>query len=184
MHLRRGRPRRSSGFSLVEVMITVVVLAIGFLGLARMQTVAVSSTQVSRVRSLVAIQASSLVSAMHANSAYWAELLPTGTITVTGNTVTSAIPGLTTVPFARCVETDCTPVQLAATDLQNWADNLSPKFSGSSATLSCTAKTTTTPTSCNLEVRWVEKYVTGNSAANTSAAALRSAQEFTLYVEP
>jgi type IV pilus assembly protein PilV len=184
MHLRRARPRRSSGFSLVEVMITVVVLAIGFLGLAKMQTAAVSSTQVSRVRSLVAIQASSLVSAMHANSAYWAELLPTGTITVTGNTVASAIPGLTAVPAARCVETNCTPVQLAATDLKIWAENLNTKFPGAGATVSCTKGTITTPTSCNLEVRWVEKYVAGNSAANTSAAALRSAQEFTLYVEP
>jgi len=60
------------GFSLVEVMVALVVCAIGLLGLAKMESLAVASTSVAAARSIAAIEASSLAAAMHANKAYWA----------------------------------------------------------------------------------------------------------------
>src|SRR5204863_9281896 len=61
-----------AGFSLLEVLVTLIVIAIGLLGLAKTQAAAVSNTQVSRVRSLIALQAESLAGAMHGNRGYWA----------------------------------------------------------------------------------------------------------------
>ena len=76
MHLsvaiRPVRTLRERGFSLVEVMVALVICAVGLLGLAKMESLALSSTSVANSRSLAAIEASSLAAAMHANPGYWA----------------------------------------------------------------------------------------------------------------
>src|SRR5271165_540814 len=98
--------RRDHGFSLVEVMVALVVCALGLLGLAKMESLAVVSTAVASSRSLAAIQASSLAAAMHANRGYWAAgLAPASTtVTVTGGTtaIVSADPLLATIPAVAC----------------------------------------------------------------------------------
>ena len=62
-------PRVLQGFSLVEVMVAVVVICVGLLGIAKMQAMALSNTTMSRQRSLAAIEAASIASAMHSNRA-------------------------------------------------------------------------------------------------------------------
>ena len=59
-HMRGRSPR---GFSMIEVLITIVVITVALLGAAKMQAAAVSNTQVARVRSLISLQAGSLASA-------------------------------------------------------------------------------------------------------------------------
>ena len=59
--------RQAGGFSLIEALITIVVVGVGLIGLAKIQAAAVGNTQISRVRSLVALQTESLVAAMHGN---------------------------------------------------------------------------------------------------------------------
>ena len=53
MQLTPTRGRAHAGFSMIEVLVTVVVIAIGLLGVAKMQAASVSNTQVARLRSLV-----------------------------------------------------------------------------------------------------------------------------------
>jgi type IV pilus assembly protein PilV len=60
------------GFSLVEVMVAVVVICVGLLGIAKMQALALSNSNTSRLRSLAAIEAAGLAAAMHSNREYWA----------------------------------------------------------------------------------------------------------------
>jgi type IV pilus assembly protein PilV len=69
---------RAQGFSLVEVMVAVVVICVGLLGIAKMQAMAVSNTNMSRQRSLAAIEAASMAAAMHSNREYWAGTGTTG----------------------------------------------------------------------------------------------------------
>jgi len=66
------------GFSLVEVMVAVVVICVGLLGIAKMQALALSNSNTSRLRSLAAIEAAGLAAAMHSNREYWAG--STGTV--------------------------------------------------------------------------------------------------------
>ncbi|MGC1459686.1 MAG: prepilin-type N-terminal cleavage/methylation domain-containing protein, partial [Steroidobacteraceae bacterium] len=54
------RPARQRGFSLIEVMVAVIIIAVGMLGIAKMQALGLSTTESSGVRSLVAIEAASL----------------------------------------------------------------------------------------------------------------------------
>ncbi len=51
---------RTQGFSLIEVMVALIIIAVGMLGIAKMQALALSNTESSGVRSLVAIEAASL----------------------------------------------------------------------------------------------------------------------------
>jgi type IV pilus assembly protein PilV len=70
------------GFSLVEVMVAVVVICVGLLGIAKMQALALSNSNSSRLRALAAIEAAGLAAVMHSNREYWAGNTPPATITV------------------------------------------------------------------------------------------------------
>jgi len=51
---------RSSGFSMIEVLIALIVLAIGLLGVAGLQTVSMQQTQASDTRSVAVMHAQSM----------------------------------------------------------------------------------------------------------------------------
>ena len=58
---------RKSGFSLVEVMVTLLVLSVGLLGIAALQVVTLQSSSTSLHRSMAVIQANDLVERLWAN---------------------------------------------------------------------------------------------------------------------
>ncbi len=64
-----GRPAHLRGVSLIEVMISVLVMAIGLLGIAAMQTIALRNSQGSLERSQAVISAYAALDAMRANRA-------------------------------------------------------------------------------------------------------------------
>jgi type IV pilus assembly protein PilV len=179
--------QRQRGFSLVEVMVALVVTSIGLLGLAKMESLALSSTGVASARSLAAIQASSLAAAMHANRGYWASLAPASTtVTVIGSTVTISDPGLSSaVPNGGCVvpgANSCTANFMAAYDVQQWAVALGALLPASISTITCTTVTTAAPVTCTIQIQWAENAIALN-AQQTSMNTLQ-APTYTLYVEP
>ncbi len=185
-----GRPLQACrGFSLVEVMVALVVCAIGLLGLAKMESLAVASTSVAAGRSIAAIEASSLAAAMHANKAYWASGTAPGltTVTVTNNPTSVVIssPVLSSTPPNSCSvpgTNSCTPDQMAAFDVQSWASSLSLQnlLPASFSTIICT--TTAFPVTCTIQIQWTENAV----AANTQQNSLNTLQAptYVLYVQP
>ena len=64
-------PRTEAGFTLVEVLIALVISAIGLLGIAGMQMFSINNTSASNVRAVAAIEASNLISQMKATPNYW-----------------------------------------------------------------------------------------------------------------
>lgn len=62
-----GRVRTQRGATLLEVLIAVLVMAIGLLGIAAMQAVALRNSQGSMERTQAVIQSYSLLDAMRAN---------------------------------------------------------------------------------------------------------------------
>jgi type IV pilus assembly protein PilV len=83
---------RTRGFSLLEVMVALVIIAVGMLGIAKMQGLALSSTSASRARALAAIEASSLAAAMQANRTYWSSTSAPASVTITTSPSTSCTP--------------------------------------------------------------------------------------------
>lgn len=172
---RGSRAMRSRGFSLVEVMVALVVCSVGLLGLAKMESLALSSTGVASSRSIAAIEASSLAAAMHANPGYWAAGFAPATTVISGNAANN--------PAAPCLTpgaTSCVPSAMALYDLQQWAASLYEVLPGYVATISCS--TTGFPVTCTIQIQWTENAVASN-AAQTGIGAL-AAPTYVLYVQP
>jgi type IV pilus assembly protein PilV len=197
---RRNPSAHSRGFSLVEVMVAVIVICVGLLGIAKMQALSVGNTTTARLRSLAALQAASLASAMHSNRDYWATT-PPATVTVTGNpgaapTIASS-DGMGAVATTdvgawpgdpqNCVNTSCVPLNLAGFDVAWWATSLSALLPNPTATVTCTP---TPPAACTIVISWTENAIASNaSEVNTPDAGATTGNQFqnptyTLYVEP
>jgi type IV pilus assembly protein PilV len=191
--VRVGAIRRAAGFSLVEVMVALIVLSVGLLGIARMESLALSNTSVANQRGLAAIEAASLAASMHVNRGYWtkgdpvnAKIVMTGTTTSTTFNFTGA-PLLAGAGSPDCTSAGgpCTPTNLAAYDLHQWALALQPMLPNYSATITCG---TVTPISCTIQIQWSENVVAMNAQealqqSNNPGAALQL-PNYTLYVQP
>jgi type IV pilus assembly protein PilV len=187
-----GAARSSAGFSLIEVMVALVVVSIGMLGLAKMESLALSSADVSGTRTIAAIEAASLASMMHADHDYWGSASAPGanvtvtstgtTVNVTGNATLAATGNNCTVPGA----TACNVSQMAAYDVQNWGAKLQTLLPGYKATILCTPTTlaaaTPSPVTCTITINWVENNV-AVSALQSNLIGLAS-PTYTLNVEP
>jgi type IV pilus assembly protein PilV len=189
----RSRPaatRHIGGFSLIEVMVALIIVAVGMLGIAKMQALALSTTASSGVRSLVAIEAASLAASMHSNRDYWVGAPTSFTVgvqTTTPGTIVVTITDATNTlnVAANCqTTTACTAAQLAAYDVQQWGTALGQVVPAALATINC--QSATAPTSCNIQITWQENVVATNNAAaaQSSAAGVLNSPQYTLYVEP
>ena len=206
-------PGRNQGFTLVEVLVAVVIIGIGLLGIAKMESVALGSTGIAQQRSIAALEASSLAAVMHANRGYWASGLAPQTITISGTTITQST-GSALSTAVNCVvgaagtSAPCLPTQLAAHDLQVWASDVNgkPSYSNPSGpagtpsplplrpalpfqvtTIGC-SQTVGAPVNCSIQISWSENTVAVNTqGANASAASAVSGfnvPTYTLYVQP
>jgi type IV pilus assembly protein PilV len=198
---------RARGFTLVEVMVALIIIAIGMLGIAKMQALALSNTSASRARALAAIEAASLATAMHTNRAYWASYLSTpgniavaaaaGTGTVTSDaaamqTALNAVKG-TLCPVGTmfnanlscyCASATSAPcgttyVNMAASDLYDWGSTLASLLPAATATITCS--NADSPVDCTITITWTE-----NAVALTTQQAGAAAQQvqYILYVVP
>lgn len=175
----RGRVR---GFSLIEVLVALVVIAIGLLGIAGMQALAISNTSIARSQSIAAIEASSIAAAMQANGAYWASPGLTAAVDVTGNTLSnSTLDGLTD----NCSSTSCSAQAMAAFDLKAWGQDLARNLPSGTGSVDCNSAT---PVTCTVKVSWAEKNVAFQNTANATTGALvsgtSSTQNYFLVVQP
>jgi type IV pilus assembly protein PilV len=174
---------KARGFSLVEVMVALIIVSVGLLGIAKMQALALESTGTARLRSLAAVEAASLASMMHADRAYWA--VGASTVTVTGTKISDA----TLATVKSCTGSGgvrpsaCTPVQMAAEDLQQWASVLQALFPNDVATLTCQAPAAL-PVTCTIQIQWSEHSVNINKQESTGGAATAALTTYILSVEP
>lgn len=166
---------------MVEVLVSMVIAAIGLLGFAKLQAAALSNSQTARTRSLVAVQAASLAAAMNANRAYWASAEAPALVSMRGGEVSH--PGGVLSAATACMDGGCTPAELAADDLQSWARAAQTQFPDHEASVACIT-VPTRPVNCVIKVSWSEKTVAINRSTAANAAAMTSRQQYTLYVEP
>jgi type IV pilus assembly protein PilV len=179
---------RQSGFSLIEVMVALVVCSIGLLGLAKMESLALASEDVSGTRTIAAIQASSLAAMMHADRGYWGSSTVTASAVVTGGLTTYNVTdtnlnygGTPCTTAGTCT----TPVQLAAYDLYNWGSGLQTLLPGYQATMTCTPAVAAAPVTCTITIVWVENAVAANAQqTNISNLTTNVSPSYTLNVEP
>lgn len=165
------------GFSLVEVMVSLVIIAVGLLGVAGIMALSMNNDDSSRMQSLAALQAASMATAMQANSAYWVTPGP-------GSILTQSAP---TVSSTACDGTvACTASQLATVDLANWGYSIAQSLPNGIGSVSCGAvqPTATSPaaTTCSITVGWQTNSMANDHQAGTAATV--SSQSYVLVVQP
>ena len=99
---------RQQGFTLLEVLIALLVLSIGLLGLAALQTTGLRSNEMASMRTTSTMLAYDITDRMRAN--------PQGILD--GDYEIDSDP--ITVSVTDCTSIDCDPEQLALYDLNQW----------------------------------------------------------------
>jgi len=137
------------GFTMIEITVALLVLMIGLLGIASMQTYGVQATMKSHQQAIAMIQAQDI-----------ADRIRTNISGLRSTQYTNAIPVAAPAPTCIALAATCTPAQLAATDLFNWqTENASslPLGQGSIACTDIDAATVATleaGSSCVITLRW------------------------------
>lgn len=98
-----------AGVSLIEILITMTILAFGLLGIAGLQTSSVANTYTSYQYGQAAVLAQSMLEKLRANR--------TATLAGTYNLSVGTAP---TAPTKDCSAVTCSPTELAAWDLAVW----------------------------------------------------------------
>ena len=109
MHTIIQRQRKQDGFTLLEVLIALLVLSIGLLGLAALQTTGLRSNQMATMRTQATQRAYDMSDRMRANQAgVDAQSYVQST--------TSDIPSVA----VNCTTATCTSAQMVVFDKANW----------------------------------------------------------------
>jgi type IV pilus assembly protein PilV len=143
---KHGRLRQA-GFTLLEVLIALLVLSIGLLGLAALQTTGLRSNQMASMRTLATQFTYDITDRMRSN--------PAGVDT--GDYV-----------IARSDDPASAPATIAETDLAEWRDNITQRLpNGTSDITLCDSSTTP---SCD-ETTYVVTVYWNESRRDTSSVA-------------
>jgi type IV pilus assembly protein PilV len=123
--------RTSRGFSLLELLVTLVVLSIGLLGIGLMQTTNLGLTKTAYSRTQAMLLASDIADRIRANENFASSYVTTSN---TGNTTPGCIAGAA-----------CLGAALAAADIQDWSNRIVAEFPGGSGQILDAAAT---PAAC------------------------------------
>lgn len=129
---------RARGMSMIEVMVSVLVMGVGLLGIAAMQSVALRGGQSSLESTQAVMQTTAIIEAMRANRANAASYNTAGAMCAPAGGAT-----------------------LAANDLDHWIDSLEDTI-GAGGT-SC-GQIVGCPDACVITVRWDDSRAGGGAA--------------------
>ncbi len=157
--------KRESGFSMLEILVSMIIIMIGVLGIAGMQLLSINNTEIARYQSLASLLASSMTGQMQSNVAYWGGV--STTITIAGAVITGG-------PAAggSCLNTVCTAPKLAYYDLQNWGSAVASTLPSGTGTITCAP--IPAPTVCTVTLSWSEKNVALSNPTGTETGIFAS----------
>jgi type IV pilus assembly protein PilV len=101
-----NQKRKTKGFTMMEVMVSIIIIAIGLLGIAGLQLLAIRNTTGAGLRTVATQLAYDIVDRMRANQQ----------AVIGGYYTTLAAPS----GSPACYTGTCTPQQLAALDMEVW----------------------------------------------------------------
>lgn len=168
---RRALPRKSvAGFSMIEVLVTLLVVALAMLGAVGLQAQSLRMGQGGQFRAQAVFLVGDLAERMEANKA--------GAIAGNYVVASSSTPTSTT---NSCTSTVCVQDQLADADLAQWESALTQALP--QASWSVTQTTAGNPTTYTILVSWVDRrsgatYSTTGTGETFSYTATRTIYSF------
>ena len=123
IHFRQQQVRQQQGFSLIEVLITVVVLAIGSLGIASMQIAGLKYSAGAYARSQATHLADDMASRLKSNREQALDLQPDGDF---GDNSAYRIEdyAFEFTTSSDCITNTCSAAELTDFDKQEWLQNV------------------------------------------------------------
>lgn len=118
--------QRQTGFTLIEVLVSVVIISIGLLGVASMQYSGLRDSNRSDERSQATIFAYDIADRMRSNAA----AVYAGQYRLDANTAPTA-------PTETCTTNFCTTAQLATLDIFTWTTNLGNALAAGDGEITC-----------------------------------------------
>lgn len=167
-HSRRpaAAHKLAAGFSLLEVLISLVILSVGLLGVAGLMSTTLKSNDSAYMRTQATVQAYSIIDRMRANNSavtagHYAYGMPSA-------------PAAATHPPDACTGTSCADTQLANYDISQWEYDLAKHLPDGRGSIQTSA--TTTGTNVTVRVLW------NDSRANRALNGAPAATTFSLSV--
>ena len=150
-HVTRGARLRAAGFSLVEVLVAMFVVAMGILALAGLLQASTRYSKMSELRSTATLLANDVADRIRANAA--AAQLGAGGYDITDK----AFPSPVAPTHAACTsEAPCAPTDLARVDLADWTARLRATLPKGSAWIQFHVAKSPAPDYVDVWVGWAD----------------------------
>jgi type IV pilus assembly protein PilV len=166
---QRYKARRAEhGFSMIEVLVTLLIISLALLGTAGLQAYSMRMNQGGQFRSLAVFLAADLAERMEANKA----AATAGSYAVASTTGAAYLAGATSASSA-CVTGACNASALATYDLSQWQSAVAASLPQSSWSVALTQAASGTQTQSNytITIGWVDRRSnTANAAADANSA--------------
>jgi type IV pilus assembly protein PilV len=147
-------PSRNQGFTLLEVLIAVFLIALALLGSAGLQAYSVKVTQGSQFRAQAVVLGMDLAERIEANNA-----------AAVGGSYVATLPS--SASATDCIASPCSPGQLAVYDLDQLQQNLERQLPQASATIT---RTGAGPFVYTIQISWQERAFRTKSSASADSS--------------
>ena len=154
-------PHRQAGFTLIEILVTVFVLAFGLLGFAALQTEGMKNNRVAELRSVVTQNTYNIADRIRANVGG----------AISGTYVANSAPAVAydceTSFTGTVVANKCSSVEMANADLDRWYTTLGDALPSGTGSITCADADAADVDACtrgslySISVMWEESTRTG-----------------------
>ncbi len=168
IHLYR-HARRTDGFTIVEVLISLLILSAGLMGLAGLQVVGLQNTLGGAQRTQAAFLAYDITDRMRTNTAAVTagsyNLAAPGTAVMGGMGMGTAVPNPIVLVDCFGAAANCSATQMAAHDLGQWQTQLGAYLNTGTGAIATVDNGTTTLVT--ISIQWADAYTVdaGNEIA-------------------
>lgn len=198
---RVGNKPRIRGFTLIEVLVTIVVVSIGLLGLAGLQISGLRANVSSEARSKATLLASDIIERMRANPlGVAANNYSAITVTKVSGNCSVATPAKICSNTSTTTAVNCTASEMATFDQWVWGCGLTPAtgaqrggvinlLPSGSASVTCTDNNAADPDPCSpgsphtVSISWSENSPNADANAGITAGGNKT-QTISLVVVP
>ena len=163
-YTNKNLPVRNSGFSLIEALVAFMIISVGMLGIASLQTISMKAGHTAITRTSAVFNVEDILDRMRANptqaAAYVVDVAGMGADGSCSDAASFAAPNI-----VAAAATSCAPDVLAADDIYRWKRSL-PK--NATASIAVTPTASAVLNTVTVTIIWKERAVEGTNVATAN----------------